>query len=60
MTQWKNPHHLEVLGAAHAEAGDFAAAARWQTKALDDAGYAKRHGAAAKRRLQAYRKRTEI
>jgi len=60
LTQWKNPHHLEVFGAAHAEAGDFAAAVRWQTKALDDADYAKQHGAAAKRRLKAYRKRCEI
>jgi hypothetical protein len=35
MTEWKPIEWLAVLAAAHAEAGDFEEAVRWQKKCLD-------------------------
>jgi tetratricopeptide (TPR) repeat protein len=35
LTEWKNPAFLDTCAAAHAEAGDFDAAAKWQTRAID-------------------------
>jgi serine/threonine-protein kinase len=35
MTDWKHPEWLAVLAAAHAEAGDFEEAVRWQRQCLD-------------------------
>jgi len=46
---------LDTLAAAHAEAGDFAAAVRAQERALGDTSYAKRHGADAQKRLHLYK-----
>jgi tetratricopeptide (TPR) repeat protein len=34
LTNWKGPDELEVLAAAYAEAGDFAAAVKWQREAI--------------------------
>ena len=34
LTEWKNPGFLDTLAAAHAQAGDFAAAETWQTTAI--------------------------
>jgi tetratricopeptide (TPR) repeat protein len=35
LTEWKNPAFLDTCAAAHAEAGDFDAAVRWQSRAID-------------------------
>ncbi len=47
--------HLDTLAAAHAEAGDFAAAVAAQEQALEDRGFAKKHGDDAQKRLQLYK-----
>jgi tetratricopeptide (TPR) repeat protein len=45
---------LDTLAAAHAEAGDFAAAVAAQEKALQDAGYVRKEGVEAQNRLRLY------
>lgn len=35
LTEFQEPHILSTLGASYAEAGDFEAAVRWSTKAVD-------------------------
>lgn len=47
--------HLDTLAAAHAEAGDFAAAVKAQELALEDKGYAKKYGDDAQKRLALYK-----
>jgi Tfp pilus assembly protein PilF len=39
LTSWKAPHILDTLAAAHAEAGDFDSAVKWQAKAIDLLSY---------------------
>lgn len=46
---------LDTLAAAHAEAGDFAAAVKVQELALEDKGYAKKYGDEAQKRLALYK-----
>jgi Zn-dependent membrane protease YugP/tetratricopeptide (TPR) repeat protein len=36
LIEWKEPKWFEVLAAAHAEAGNFAEAVRWQQKCIDE------------------------
>jgi tetratricopeptide (TPR) repeat protein len=47
--------YMDTLAAAHAEAGDFAAAVQAQEKALEDAGYVRKSGEEAQKRLQLYK-----
>jgi tetratricopeptide (TPR) repeat protein len=54
LTQWKHPNALDTLAAACAEAGDFAAAVRWQKAALENESFAARSGDRARARLQLY------
>jgi Tfp pilus assembly protein PilF len=56
LTGYADPRHLETLAAAHAEAGDFAGAVKWQRKALMSMGYAGPEGDAARARLARYEK----
>jgi tetratricopeptide (TPR) repeat protein len=53
-TEWKSPECLAVLAAASAEAGDFAAARRWQGKALESPEYARGTGGKGRRQLRRY------
>ena len=45
---------LDTLAAAHAEAGDFAAAVKAQERALEDKGFVRKYGDDARKRLQLY------
>jgi tetratricopeptide (TPR) repeat protein len=35
LTGWSDPNNLAILAAAYSETGDFAAAIRWQSQAVD-------------------------
>jgi tetratricopeptide (TPR) repeat protein len=54
LTRQRNPDYLAVLAAAHAEVGQFQDALKLQRQALEDAEYARDHGAEGKRRLQLF------
>src|SRR5262249_30220154 len=54
LSDWKEPSHLATLAAACAEAGDFAAAAAWQKKALDNPAYGAHFGEKVFQRVRLY------
>jgi tetratricopeptide (TPR) repeat protein len=54
LTDWKDPAFIEVLAAAHAEAGDFDRAVEFQKKALAFPDHEKPVGKAGQERLQHY------
>jgi tetratricopeptide (TPR) repeat protein len=54
LTGHREGMYLDTLAAAHAEAGDFAAAVAAQEKALEDAGYVRKEGVEAQNRLRLY------
>jgi Flp pilus assembly protein TadD len=54
LTEWKNAGFIDTLSAAHAEAGDFEQAIKWQNKALEDPTYAREEKEKAKQKLGYY------
>jgi tetratricopeptide (TPR) repeat protein/Zn-dependent protease len=54
-TAWTNANCLDTLAAASAEVGDFAAALKWQERAMEDPAFARSQGDAARLRLRLYR-----
>jgi tetratricopeptide (TPR) repeat protein len=56
-TGWKDPFCLDTLAAAYAEVGQFDEAVRYQTRAMDDAGFKGNLRTAAEKRLELYRQK---
>jgi serine/threonine-protein kinase len=54
---WKDPSLLNLLAAAHAEAGDFDKALEYNAKALDFADFEKAHGRHARMQRDLYRQK---
>jgi hypothetical protein len=52
---WKDPYLIDTLAAAYAESGDFEAAIRWQTKALEMLSRDEQAVQAGRQRLELYR-----
>ena len=57
LSQWKEMDTIDTLAAAYAEAGDFDKAIEMETKALDNADWAKTSGDPARKRLALYREK---
>src|SRR5205814_4193515 len=57
LTAWKNSVFLDTLAAAYAEAGDFARAVEYQTKAADLAVGDKKQEADLRRRIGLYERK---
>ena len=54
LSEWKSPDFVDTLAAAYAEAGDFEAAIRWETKFLATSNLSEKDAADAKSRLALY------
>ena len=57
LSQWKDMDAIDTLAAAYAEGGDFEKAIEMETKALDNAEWAKSSGEGARKRLALYREK---
>ena len=57
LTEWQRPWIIDVLAAAHAEAGDFDKAVELENKALCFAGWANGDGKDARQRLELYQQK---
>lgn len=56
LTAWKLPGYLSTLAAAHAEAGNFEQATRYQKQALENSDYERLNGERDRQRLLLYEK----
>ena len=54
LTRYQEPNFIDTLAAAHAEAGEFDDAIRFQQKALDSPEFEKRFGREGRARLELY------
>ena len=55
LSKWKNTDYIDTLAAAYAEAGDFDAAVKWQTKAIELGSFDPKLKQTSQERLELYR-----
>lgn len=60
LTNWAAGYPLEGYAAAHAEAGDFEAAVKWQLQALTDKPYTAANGPSMRYRLELYQSKKPL